>query len=342
MSIRAEGSNAPVLASKTTDFHADKVLAALWFVFLFGGCATLWYGNPHGTSDVVVHSNPEGAELAVDDSIVGQTPVVVQVDHKSTFSREMRLRKLGFAPTTAYLSPRTPWEAYAVDCCLLANPVAFLVDLRSGAGRFPHRLTVKLLTWLEYVRGLVSQTQSADPDRVEGAIDDLARLTEEAIEAVPFLIESYPICTVSRLSRAVPPGLLTDFGAAAADAEATDTAAAVAGRLRDMFGKYVRINYGLAEIRESRLLARTPVNEYGMRIGKTEVYEAYSPEDVRFTMRTQLLGGSQAKEVFGRPRGYYFINYTVHIGAYALKAITGQDIGTDQNAWREWWKSKVK
>ena len=44
----------------------------------------------------------------------------------------------------------------------------------------------------------------------------------------------------------------------------------------------------------------------------------------------------------GRILVFSSVGYTFYAGAYALRRITGQEIGMDRRKWQQWWESRGK
>lgn len=90
------------------------------------GCATIMAGGP---DHVQVVSNPAGANVYVDDVLVGQTPTVVTLDRDRSRGN-IRIESPGFAPIVVQRSKHINGWFWANLC--LGGVVGMIVDLATG------------------------------------------------------------------------------------------------------------------------------------------------------------------------------------------------------------------
>src|SRR5688500_7225330 len=100
---------------------------ALAFAVTLSGCATLFAGGP---DSVPINTNPPGAYVYVDGQIVGQTPMVIELDRHRSMA-DIRIYYPGFQPVqiTRYKS-LNGWVFANFFVIYLIFPV--VIDLATG------------------------------------------------------------------------------------------------------------------------------------------------------------------------------------------------------------------
>lgn len=115
---------------------------ALMSTFLLAGCATLLSGS---SDEIGFTSEPPGAEVVIDDVVVGETPTTVEVDRPGLEDQQVTVRIDGFEPRTFELQKQFNgtavlniffWPGFIIDA--LAGPLfqydktAYSVEMESG------------------------------------------------------------------------------------------------------------------------------------------------------------------------------------------------------------------
>jgi hypothetical protein len=103
-----------------------KILSAAFVCLLVGGCATIFKGN---ASKIDLNSNPQGAQVFVNGNLMGETPVRLKLESKTTYSIEFK--KEGFKTKVVNVQNHVGagWIVLDVICGL----VPVIVDAATGS-----------------------------------------------------------------------------------------------------------------------------------------------------------------------------------------------------------------
>jgi PEGA domain len=114
-----------------------KYLTILMNAVLCVGCSTILTPNPQ---PVAVNSSPSAATVLVNGSPMGQTPTMINLDRKLTYTIEVQ--KSGSAPYAQMLT-KTVDPLFFVNILFLPG---FLVDLASGTWKlFPEQIMAPMI-----------------------------------------------------------------------------------------------------------------------------------------------------------------------------------------------------
>lgn len=98
-----------------------RLALTLLAVSLLSGCATIFQ---HGPDRIPVDSDPQGANVYLDDELVGKTPMVIYVPHAA--DGKFRIEKSGFQSVTVNRDKVLSGWVFAD---LYGFPIGFIVDL---------------------------------------------------------------------------------------------------------------------------------------------------------------------------------------------------------------------
>jgi hypothetical protein len=150
-------------------FHQiGAIVSLVGLAFLDGGCASIIKGT---TQAIPVSSDPLGAEVRLDGSMVGQTPLTLAVKRKS--DHLITIEKTGYLGESTAIT-RTTSGAVAGNIILGAlGLVGWGVDAMSGAqyNLTPETIRVNLMKTTA-----ASPAEPVAPDRAATFIEELRRL----------------------------------------------------------------------------------------------------------------------------------------------------------------------
>jgi len=103
------------------------------------GCATIVCG---GSQKIAVESVPQGAHVAIDDQMVGETPLVTEVSRNRT--HEIRIRKEGYDEESRVTYKGNNYML--LGNILIGGLIGYAIDLSTGAAYTvePDRFVVTL------------------------------------------------------------------------------------------------------------------------------------------------------------------------------------------------------
>jgi hypothetical protein len=104
----------------------QNLLVCLAIAVATTGCATIMAGGP---DRVNVNSNPPGANVFLDDQLVGQTPMVVTLDRDKSRGL-IRIEQAGFQPVVMQRSKQINGWFWANLC--FGGVIGIVVDLVTG------------------------------------------------------------------------------------------------------------------------------------------------------------------------------------------------------------------
>jgi hypothetical protein len=106
--------------------HSIALAVSLLAAAVVGGCATIMAPGP---DRVPIQSNPPGARVYLDDELMGQTPVVIELDRERSQGR-VRVEADGYHPAVMLRSKNVNgW--FWVNLCL-GGIVGIVIDLATG------------------------------------------------------------------------------------------------------------------------------------------------------------------------------------------------------------------
>ena len=101
-------------------------LVGMIFLISSSGCATIVSGK---TSDVNIHSNPNGATVYINEIQAGSTPVLVDLKRKERHT--VRFVKEGYLDETRVTSKAFNW--WFVGNLIFGGIIGIIVDFATGA-----------------------------------------------------------------------------------------------------------------------------------------------------------------------------------------------------------------
>ena len=106
-------------------------------VWMCGGCATIFNGR---TQPVTFDTNPSGAMVKVDGTVVGTTPVTVPIERKGV-RKHIVMTLEGYETETFYLinSPDNP-----ILFSVLALPGALVDEISGANGKYYDHISIDL------------------------------------------------------------------------------------------------------------------------------------------------------------------------------------------------------
>jgi len=165
-------------------------------LLLLSGCATVIKGT---TQTMPISSDPDGADVVVNNLVVGTTPTEVELQRKR--DHQITIRKEGYAPATV---PVLKSVGGAVWGNILAGGIiGWGVDAASGA-----QYNLKPETIFVRLRPLQGRKETVAPDRTAEGIQRL-RALDEALEAKTLSNEEYGAAR-ERVIREYFPELIDD------------------------------------------------------------------------------------------------------------------------------------
>jgi uncharacterized protein YceK len=116
------------------------VLLVIVWVFSFSGCATIFTGDSEKVSFV---SDPAGAEVYVDGTLRGKTPVTIDLDKSRMYAVEVR--KEGYESQFATIKSKVGLGWVALD--VFSGLAPLIVDAATGSWKYlsPNELSVPLV-----------------------------------------------------------------------------------------------------------------------------------------------------------------------------------------------------
>ena len=155
-----------------------RLLTTITALLLLSGCATVIKGT---TQTMPINSDPDGADVVVNNLVVGITPTEIELQRKR--DHQITLRKEGYAPATV---PVLKSVGGAVWGNILAGGIiGWGVDAASGA-----QYNLKPETIFVRLRPLQGREEPVAPDRTTEGIQRL-RALDEALEAKTLSNEEY-------------------------------------------------------------------------------------------------------------------------------------------------------
>jgi hypothetical protein len=167
-----------------------KLFALIFVLSLSTGCATIIKGT---TQSVPVSSEPSGADILVDGSLVGTTPADVELKRKR--DHLVLIQKKGYAPKSVAVVKNVGGAVWGN--IIAGGLIGWGVDAASGAQNnlTPKTITVKLDVLEEGSQAAASESDSSigirklnDLDRMK---DDKQISSEEYTRARVALIKKY-------------------------------------------------------------------------------------------------------------------------------------------------------
>ena len=173
-----------------------RLLTTMTALLLLSGCATVIKGT---TQTMPINSDPDGADVVVNNLVVGITPTEVELQRKR--DHQITIRKEGYAPATV---PVLKSVGGAVWGNILAGGIiGWGVDAASGA-----QYNLKPETIFVRLRPLQGRKETVAPDRTAEGIQRL-RALDEALEAKTLSNEEYGAAR-ERVIREYFPELIDD------------------------------------------------------------------------------------------------------------------------------------
>ncbi len=106
--------------------NAAKYIWLMLVVCLLGGCASIIDGT---TQQVSFNSNPDGANVALDGSVIGKTPVSISIKKKS--GQTIVFSKEGYKPVSMQLETRM--NSWFWGNIIIGGLIGSTTDAASGA-----------------------------------------------------------------------------------------------------------------------------------------------------------------------------------------------------------------
>jgi hypothetical protein len=103
-----------------------KLLSVVAICLLVGGCATIFKGN---SSKIELNSNPQGAQVLVNGTAMGETPIRLKLESKKTYSIEFR--KEGFK--TRIVNVQNHVGAGWIVLDVITGLIPVIVDAATGS-----------------------------------------------------------------------------------------------------------------------------------------------------------------------------------------------------------------
>jgi hypothetical protein len=147
-----------------------KLLTTMTALLLLSGCATVIKGT---TQTMPINSDPDGADVVINNVVVGLTPTEIELQRKR--DHQITIRKEGYQPATV---PVLKSVGGAVWGNILAGGfIGWGVDAASGA-----QYNLKPETVFVRLRPLQGREEVVAPDRTAEGIERL-RALDDALEA---------------------------------------------------------------------------------------------------------------------------------------------------------------
>lgn len=166
--------------------RTKKILQKIWLYLTFitiltfvTGCTTLRTQRQR----LRVISEPPGAEVIVDGTVAGQTPLFVEIEREKR--KEILLRRQGYVPQKIPLNTSYRWtDSFASNFIFLGlAPVAWIVDIVTGSAWDYERLsTIPLKS--DGTKATLTNTKLEKTIAISPTISDIELLSDEIAEKI--------------------------------------------------------------------------------------------------------------------------------------------------------------
>jgi len=311
------------------------LLPALLLVLVGLRCSTIYYCTTGRTRVISFASHPDSAEVTEGRAVIGVTPFslrlrdTVEGIYPITDERYFTFRKKGYAPKQHTIGQQQ-LMAPAFACCGCATGVVVPVLLVWGSRyeRMDH-IEGQLPTWPEFAKALTRKLRSRRSAQRFDAMQGFSVFDADAGTAIPFLLDSFPVLSdIQRFPLSTEIDNWRIYATWLNNNSGTRLFSPSAEEKRS------KRDGGLQDIR-----SEDAVRHLRGAWGDYMVIHNWRPGPISHRSEFRSNPYTLELEVQDQATPTYDVDFTVHLGAFALMSITGQDLGTDRESWLKWWSA---